>query len=331
MLDFQLAAADETTKHPEVTNITFAAALDREYHRPSSFDAVDHEEIAEELSSSAKGFASVIIVCQRLKDSLWDDPEHMHIKNDIVVSEVQREARTRLMNRYYSQDELQELIEKFELKTWKQNYGSDKEDEDHKFKIAVEDALFQQQELLAMFDVMGELREQCWWDYDEDTDEERKRTEEEFQAEWDRVKVEKTVPGVWSTYDRVYAMPTPFDHWDYRNRFQQWYFIHTDTGIGYRRGGSGSSGQREDQGRYAHVFATLTTKFGKSIPTYILEYTETNELVLVRQYDMFRAVDQELTGNYHADYRGRETVFRGMLLHLNHETGALSEKPVERE
>ena len=37
---------------------------------------------------------------------------------------------------------------------------------------AVEDALFQQQELLAMFDVMGELREQCWWDYDEDTDEE---------------------------------------------------------------------------------------------------------------------------------------------------------------
>ena len=54
MLDFQLAAADETTGHRKVTNVTFAAAVEPGYHRPGSFDAVDHEEIATELASSAR-------------------------------------------------------------------------------------------------------------------------------------------------------------------------------------------------------------------------------------------------------------------------------------
>jgi hypothetical protein len=120
-------------------------------------------------------------------------------------------------------------------------------------------------------------------------------------------------------------MPAPFCHWDSRNRFQQWFFIRRGDSIEYHQGGSGSSQQRETQGRYGHVFATLSARHGKRIPTHVLMYSETNRLLMVRKYDTFKAVNEELVGNYHADWGETGSLFSGRLLAVNHSSALTRE------
>jgi hypothetical protein len=250
----------------------------------------------------------------------------MHVTNEITLSEVRREAQRRLTNRYFSDEQCDALLKQFDLPQWKKNYGDDLEESNRRFKIEINDAILSAQEQMVVFDTLEELREQCRWDYDEEKDEERKRSDEEFQREWDRSKLEKVMPGIIPVYERVYAMPEPFRHWDSRNRFQQWYFIQRDNKIEYHQGGSGSSQQREKQGRYGHVFAVLSSHHNMRIPTYVLIYDETNRLLLMQEYESFKAVDQELVGNYRADWKEINSLFDGMLLTVDHSSAITREK-----
>jgi hypothetical protein len=99
--------------------------LQREYSDPRAFDKVDHEEIAARLHEEVEAFASVVISFRALKEDLYDDPHYMHISNEIVVGEARAEARRRMMNQHWSQDDIDEMIKKFELPDWRQNYGND--------------------------------------------------------------------------------------------------------------------------------------------------------------------------------------------------------------
>jgi hypothetical protein len=69
-------------------------------------------------------------------------------------------------------------------------------------------------------------------------------------------------------------------------------------------------------GRYAHVFATLARRHRHESPTALLEYSSDNALRLVERFAGFRAVDRELTGNYHADRAGLEELFEGRLVRV---------------
>jgi hypothetical protein len=327
MLEIRLRNGEKQKHIPEIAGITFDRPLEAKGHRPGSFDRVDHEAIAKDIADAGYTVASVVVVCQDLRQELRDNPKYMHITNDIGISQVQFEARKRLMNKPMGQEEVQGLIAKFELPTWKKNYGEDRDEADGQFKTQLLDAIFEAQEQIGIFEIMEELKRECRWDYDEETDEERERSEEEAQREWEQIRLEQVMPQVLTEFERVYRLPEPFCFWDPRNRFQQWYFVQKPDVVEYYQGGSGSSQQRETQGRYAHTFATLSRRFGKKIPTTVLRYTGENKLQLVKEYSTFRAIGEELTGNYKADARDKEKLFEGMLLTLNYRTTEVTERP----
>lgn len=108
-------------------------------------------------------------------------------------------------------------------------------------------------------------------------------------------------------------MPKPFDYWDWRNPFQQYYFWKRDDKIYWVRGGSGSSGAREHQGRYAHIFA-CAENHGSKIQTFCCKYDKRNRFVLSHFYDCFKAINRELMGNYPASYSEVKQLFKGKLL-----------------
>lgn len=90
-------------------------------------------------------------------------------------------------------------------------------------------------------------------------------------------------------------------------------------------GGSGGSSQRENMGRFAHVFATLAVRHGLDAPTDLFAYSGRNEFRLVRRFAAFRAVDRELTGNYKADWSRTAELFAGRLLRIDPRTGRVRE------
>jgi hypothetical protein len=307
-----------------ISDLTFEKPLDY-YTSASSFWKVDHDKILKDVASKCSSFASVIISIQNLNDSLWDDPTHMHKTNYLLVSEVREEARRRMQNHYYNDEELKCIFSEFELPDWNVNYGEKKEEEDRKFKIEIEDAIFEAQEFQLFHDIVNEFKEGCHWKYDEEKDKEIKLSKKDFLKKWEKEKLRIFMPRVRTEYKRVYHMPKPFSHWDHRNLFQQWYFFEGVGKIYYAQGGSGSSGQREHQGRFAHVFATLEKIYKKKLPTYCLSYNSRNQLCFIRKYNSFKAVNRELSGNYPADHSKLHELFKGRLVKIDYKTARITE------
>ena len=270
-------------------------------------DGTNHEELAAGLQE--KMLASIIIDRDPLDPSLADDPKYTVHKTNIIISEVHEEARRRMINRYMPLERADELIALFELETKLDNHSG------KSLRGKLQDGLFAAEELALFSEIIESKRQDFEFIYNEDTDEltQRPNWKEDWPTELLRILGPRTV----TEMERVYSLPKPFDHWDSRNRFQQWYLAGNsfEDGYFYLRGGSGSSGARLHQGLGAHTFALLASQ-GKAIPTWHLRYTSKNELVLVEKFEDFRAVDRELTGNYQVNYRDTRHLFEGRLITL---------------
>jgi hypothetical protein len=102
-------------------------------------------------------------------------------------------------------------------------------------------------------------------------------------------------------------MPPPFNHWDQRNLWQQYYFAENQDGIFfYEQGGSGSSGQRYDHGFYGHLFALLNSE--KPIATYFFTYDSRNRFVFNREEKSLWLNFFDLVGNFHVDWKESEKI-----------------------
>ena len=138
--------------------------------------------------------------------------------------------------------------------------------------------------------------------------------EDEAETAWEKRRLEIFLPRARTDFERQYLMPAPFSHWDSRNPWQQWFFAARADRIEYTCGGSGASQQRENQGRWAHVFATAEDAHGMTAPTSILLYDELNRLRLLSGFDSFVTVVQELTGNYKAPHGGIYELFANRIV-----------------
>ena len=289
--------------------------VDFQLHKPlehvrhagcEQWNIADHKKAVPALKDTALGFFSVIVISQWLREDLWEDPKYRTIKHEHWVSRAIQEARRSLTNKY---TDAKELIEKFELPIRAGNNTS--EEEDTEFRIKVEDRVYEAQEVLEAVKQWVAYRKgyEAEW-------EEENTPEEEREAEWEADILAEFMPQVGATCDRVYdGMPDPFNWWDYRNSFQQYYFICFGDEIHYCHGGSGSSQQREVMGRWAHIFATLADQ-GVQIPTYCFEYNEVNEFRWLEYHNTFKCMNRELSGNYPGDRTEMKTLFKGKALHL---------------
>lgn len=144
------------------------------------------------------------------------------------------------------------------------------------------------------------------------------RKPEAVEREWPNELLRLLTPSTIQRNNRIYDMQKPFDHWDHRNPWQQYFFVkNLDTGVVYyTRGGSGSSGARETQGLMAHTFVTLSKKF--KIPTHICKYNKYNEFIYVNKHDTLKVINQELSGNYRVKLD--KSIFDGFLLNFDYDT-----------
>jgi len=297
------------SKHRIVTDFRFDRPIRSAAGSADPFE-VDHDRRAAALARGDSRFASILMLIAPLKDGLLDDPRYVRKTNHILVSEVEEEARKRIINRYFSEKEVVRLLRQREIPLRESSVVPD----DGSFKRKLIDLVWEAQKNSHIPEIVEVLRAETRFEYDETKDEERELSPAAFRKAWEKRRLEIFLPRAETELRRVYSMPEPFCFWDPRNPFQQWFFIDDGETISYAQGGPGGSGQREAMGRYAHLFVTLAKRHRREAPTDVLQYTEANELKLLQHFDRFMVLNRDLTGNYQAESAGVARQFKGRLL-----------------
>ena len=137
--------------------------------------------------------------------------------------------------------------------------------------------------------------------------------QEIYEDEWEEYwkKEDPFKPRTEYRYHRRYDMPPPFDHWDSRNPWQQYYFAkNKDSVFYYAQGGSGSSGQRYNHGFYGHLFALLNSEH--PVPIYFFSYNSRNQFILQREEKSLWLNFFDMTGNFKIDRGESERILEGV-------------------
>jgi hypothetical protein len=279
-----------------------------------------HDKLAEIIAENKFKTYMAIAVCDRLGDEHWDDPLFIHKTNHLVCSELREMARREITNKYFSQSELDALILKKEFPLTEFNY---KEDEDRAFKRRIEDEIFNYQEQIKMFQDMTHILDDANYKLDDEgyiieTDDGDfiPETDPDIIEEQKRKLLERFfMPRVTTTCDRVYNMPEPFNYWDYRSSYHQAFYVelHDEEKTYVDMGGGGSSGRRESNGRWAHTFGLLATKYGIETPTFFMRYDKHNIFSEDFRLDTFATLGRDLSGNYSSTRDVMAPLFKGRI------------------
>jgi hypothetical protein len=292
----------------------------------------NHEKLSKKMSEKKYNYASILMTTERLAEELWENPDYMHVTHEIGVSQVQYEARKRLGNKYFGPKDIERIFIENKFPGKKYNYKEDLDDEGEKnrsIEYVIEDKIFHAQEMALYDEIIEEFKNGWRYKPDENSDSSEDPvplSEEEFIKVWEKKKWRYFLPTIITSYDRVMHINEPFDYWDSRNPFQQWFLIHNqeENKTYYSIGGSGSSGQREQQGRWAHTFMTLSKTYNIKIPTFVLFYDKYSKTTLETEHDDFYTINIGLTGNYHVtDHERTKKLFENRLYYLNYETSKL--------
>jgi hypothetical protein len=227
-------------------------------------------------------FFSVYVDMEHLAEKLWED-ERFEVKEEArLCSRLEEEARRYWWDRNTEHLELiDERMEKLknhpEFSHMKERDLRDKVIKDLNHEVYPEMIEFLKEEY-------QEIYKDEWEEYWKKEDPFKPRTE--------------------IRYHRRYDMPPPFDNWDTRNPWQQYYFAKNKKGaFYYAQGGSGSSGQRYNHGFYGHLFALLNSK--NPVPTYFFTYDSHNHFIFNRKEKCLCLNFFDLIGNFHID--GKES------------------------
>jgi hypothetical protein len=241
-------------------------------------------------------YYSIIIFDEHLHEDLSRNPKYAKIENHLLDCELLNQAKGGSpFNRDVPMiDEVRELLKRHEVDCSAGNHHD--EDEHYKFKDGLEMQYYDNRYLLKIPEIIESEKEMCKYDYDENDEEIEITDPAELQARIDKRMEEIIIPRTRLTWERVYDMPKPLSHWDYRSHFHQHFFIDDGENILHASGNYGSSGARWDLGIMIHAFAMLS-----DVRTYIMVYNEFNELVLKEEHSQFRCVSPSYGCNYHCD------------------------------
>lgn len=110
---------------------------------------------------------------------------------------------------------------------------------------------------------------------------------------------------------RYYNLPEPFNYVDWRNSFDNIFIWKDNDGKMAARGGSGSSGGRETNSKFAFGFLEINKK--KLVPSYLFLYSGENKLLFVRKFDSLCLPSFDIGSNYHLDSVVEKRVRKGGL------------------
>ena len=272
------------TEYPEIITEMTKKAESHELRQVdlSSFmsgPSLDH--VFEKIDKTMT-FFSVYLSMKHLEDELWEDSSYAEKEKVELCSRVEEEAIRYQWDR--NREHLKLIDERYETLKQDPEYEDMKEG-DLRDKVIKD--LNREVYPIAIEQVKEEYQE-----FYEDEWEEYWKKEDPFK---DRVEYR---------YNRRYEMPSPFNHWDSRNPWQQYYFgKDQDSLFYYEQSGSGSSGQRYNHGFYGHLFALLNSK--NPVQTYFFTYGSHNRFIFNRKEKSLCLNFFDLIGNFHID--GKES------------------------
>jgi hypothetical protein len=276
-------------EYPEIIKELMAKAKSNELRRfnlSSFMSDRPLEEVFQGIDKDMK-FFSVYIYMERLEDDLWEDGRYTEKEEVHLCSRVEEEARKYWWDR--NRKHLKLIDERVESLKNDPEYQGVKEG-DIRDKV-IED-LNQEVYPIAIERVKEEYQELY-----EDEWEEYWKKEDPFK---DRIEYR---------YYRRYEMPPPFNHWDSRNAWQQYYFAKNREDVFYyAQGGSGSSDQRYNHGFYGHLFALLNREH--PVSTYFFTYDSHNSFVFDRKEDSLWLNFFDLVGNFHIDRKESKGILK---------------------
>lgn len=110
---------------------------------------------------------------------------------------------------------------------------------------------------------------------------------------------------------RYYNLPEPFNHVDWRNTFDNIFIWKENDGKIAARGGSGGSGSRETNSKFA--FGFLEINRSKPIPSYLFLYSGENKLLFIKKFDSLCLPSMDIGSNYHLDWAAQKRIRKGGL------------------
>lgn len=220
-------------------------------------------------------YFSVYLDIERLREDLWEDERFVNKEEAKLCSRVEEEARRYWWDRNTEHLDLidkrmQELQNSPEFKHMKERDLRDKVIKDLDNEVYPE-----------MIEMLKE------------------EYQEIYQDEWEEYwkKEDPFKPRTEIRYHRRYDMPPPFDYWDNRNLWQQYYFAKNKEGIFYySQGGSAGSSQRYNHGFYGHLFALINAEI--HVPTYFFTYDASNSFTFNREENSLWLNYFDLIGNF---------------------------------
>ncbi|MGD9137954.1 MAG: hypothetical protein PVH42_14395 [Desulfobacterales bacterium] len=246
----------------------------RHFNLSSFFSEKSLEDVVKDIDRSMR-FFSVYVFMEPIADDLWENSRYVEKEERQLCSRVDEEVRRYWWDR--NAEHLKRIDERLKELKIDPEY-KDMRESDLRDKIIEElDREIYPQMIERVKAEYQEIYEDGWEEY--------WKKEDPFQ---ERIEYE---------YHRRYEMPPPFNHWDRRNLWQQYYFAKNRDGFFYyEQGGFGSSGQRYNHGFYGHLFALLNNE--TPIPTYFFTYDGRNRFVFEREEKGLHLHFFDLVGNF---------------------------------
>jgi hypothetical protein len=245
------------------------------------------EDVFKKIDKSMR-FFSVYVFMEPIEDDLWEDSLYVEKEKVRLCSRVDEEIRRYWWDR--NAEHLKRIDERLEKLKADSEYKDMRESD-------IRDKIIEELDREIYPQVIERVKEEYQEIYDD-----------EWEKYWE--KEDPFKERIEYRYHRRYDMPPPFNHWDQRNLWQQYYFAENQDGIFfYEQGGSGSSGQRYDHGFYGHLFALLNSE--KPISTYFFTYDSRNRFVFNREEKSLWLNFFDLMGNFHIDWKESERILKG--------------------
>lgn len=110
--------------------------------------------------------------------------------------------------------------------------------------------------------------------------------------------------------ERYYNLPAPLNYVDWRTPYDN-IFVWERGGKKYCvRGGSGSSGGRENNSKFIYGFSLINKT--RPIPSYLFIYSDENELKFIKKFDRLTVPDYDIGSNYHLPASESDKILSGV-------------------
>jgi hypothetical protein len=294
-----------------IKQLTFNKPL-HHYWLPNNWEIV-HEDMAKQFAKMPWNYMTVIVETEPLAEKLWDDPRHAHISYTTLCSEVEEMARERARDHFFTDSQIESIFKKNRFPKNRYNWEAEEGevDDEEPIEIELKDAIYDAQVKMLYPEVVEEFKEECRYEYDDKSDEEVKLAPRAFAKKWKKRQLEIFFPRVHEESQRAFPnTPEPFGH---STSFAQYFFIEKEDKVEWILGSSIGSQTRYAHGLMGHIFATLTKKYKKTIPTYFFKHTKNNDFKFIKEWKTYKVDRSELTGNYPARWEKSESLFKGLL------------------